>query len=125
MNLENQELAHTFNLIDVRSAVSPLLPNQIEGVCQSLAAETDPSKQRLYWNLLQQSPPSSRPLDFALQSILTRVRPTAAKPFAICASVFPTAYQACSKPSPAIPTKKCAISFPSSCVTLIRKPRSA
>jgi hypothetical protein len=44
--------------------------SQIENLCQTLAAETDPVQQRHCWNLLQHSAPSSKALDLALDCIM-------------------------------------------------------
>lgn len=52
-----------------------LPPSQIEALCRTLADETDPAKQRHYWRLLQQSAPSSKALDLALDSIMNPALP--------------------------------------------------
>jgi len=61
MNQQNQEPF---------PAMGPVPPNQIEPLCHALASEQDPGLQRHYWSLLQQSPPSSKALDLALDSIM-------------------------------------------------------
>jgi len=71
MNQQKQEAAP----IDATFAATPVPPAQIEALCHTLAAETDPAKQKFYWSLLQESAPSSKALDFALQSIMNPSAP--------------------------------------------------
>ena len=54
---------------------TPVPPSQIENLCRTLAAETDPVKQRHHWSLLQQSAPSSKALDLALNCIMNPSAP--------------------------------------------------
>ena len=57
------------------SDATPVPPSQIDNLCRTLAAETDPAKQRQYWSLLQQSAPSSKALDLALECIMNPCAP--------------------------------------------------
>jgi hypothetical protein len=63
MNQENQELASVAGFAD------------LDHLCRTLIDETDPTKQKHYWSLLQRSAPFSKALDFALQTIMTPSAP--------------------------------------------------
>jgi hypothetical protein len=54
---------------------TPVPRGQIEEICRVLAAETDPTRQRHYWTLLQKGEPSSRALDLALSCIMNPSAP--------------------------------------------------
>jgi hypothetical protein len=54
---------------------TPLPAGEIEDLCRVLAAETDPVERRRYWSLLQQSAPSSKALDLALDCIMNPSAP--------------------------------------------------
>jgi hypothetical protein len=58
-----------------RDDVTPVPPAQVENICRTLAAETDRARQRHYWTLLQQSEPSSKALDLALNCIMNPSAP--------------------------------------------------
>jgi hypothetical protein len=55
---------------DPFSGATAVPPIPIDALCHTIAAETDPAMQGLYWKLLRQSAPSSKGLDLALQFIM-------------------------------------------------------
>ncbi len=61
MNHENQEFF---------PATGTVPTSQIEQLCRALASEPDPAQQRHYWSVLQQSAPSSKALDLALDCLM-------------------------------------------------------
>ncbi len=98
MNQENQTPAPAAGLGPTSPAGSiefspadttPIPASQIASICQSLTAETDPAKQRVYWRRMQHSAPSSKALDLALQCITNPTAPNRGEAVRYLRSCFP------------------------------------